>query len=169
MLLGKMTVKWKTKPDLSFPAQTDSIEQAAEDPGQEEVVQQCMANQGWLESLFNSFMELLSLSGKAWRRTTAPSPTPQTHTSTCEDGRRWWRKRVPTTETMWMLGDAPAWTATVGLLNFEKCLFSYWIHVKVPLISKRRLVNYVNVMDFPQTSRSVLQKRLCQHLQNYYY
>lgn len=59
--------------DLLFPNQTDSIEQAAEDPGQEEVVQQCMANQGWLESLFNSFMELLSLSAKAWRRTTAPA------------------------------------------------------------------------------------------------
>ncbi|RVE68963.1 hypothetical protein OJAV_G00073030 [Oryzias javanicus] len=41
------------------------IEQAAEDPGQEEVVQQCMANQSWLESLFNSFVELLSLSCKA--------------------------------------------------------------------------------------------------------
>lgn len=48
-----------------FFDQTDSIAQAAEDPGQEEVVQQCMANQGWLESLFNSFMELLSLSAKA--------------------------------------------------------------------------------------------------------
>ncbi|MFT7814810.1 proline-rich protein 12-like [Arapaima gigas] len=40
-------------------------EQAAEDPGQEEVVQQCMANQGWLETLFNSFIELLTLSSKA--------------------------------------------------------------------------------------------------------
>lgn len=47
-------------------AQTDSIEQAADDPGQEEVVQQCMANQGWLESLFKSFVELISLSAKAW-------------------------------------------------------------------------------------------------------
>uniref|UniRef100_G3NM21 Proline rich 12b n=1 Tax=Gasterosteus aculeatus TaxID=69293 RepID=G3NM21_GASAC len=45
---------------LHCKKETDSIEQAAEDPGQEEVVQQCMANQGWLESLFNSFMELLS-------------------------------------------------------------------------------------------------------------
>ncbi|KAG7279454.1 hypothetical protein CRUP_038227 [Coryphaenoides rupestris] len=46
--------------------QTNSIEQAAEeDPGQEEVVQQCMANQGWLEALFTSFMELLTLSAKA--------------------------------------------------------------------------------------------------------
>ncbi|XP_039463801.1 proline-rich protein 12-like isoform X2 [Oreochromis aureus] len=44
--------------------QTDNIEQAAEDPGQEEVVQQCMANQSWLESLFSSFMELLTLSAK---------------------------------------------------------------------------------------------------------
>uniref|UniRef100_A0A3Q0SD52 Proline rich 12 n=1 Tax=Amphilophus citrinellus TaxID=61819 RepID=A0A3Q0SD52_AMPCI len=44
---------------------TDNIEQAAEDPGQEEVVQQCMANQGWLESLFDSFMELLTVSAKA--------------------------------------------------------------------------------------------------------
>ncbi|XP_035510836.1 proline-rich protein 12 [Morone saxatilis] len=50
---------------LHCKKETDSIEQAAEDPGQEEVVQQCMANQGWLESLFNSFMELLSLSTKA--------------------------------------------------------------------------------------------------------
>ncbi|XP_071357441.1 proline-rich protein 12 isoform X2 [Trachinotus anak] len=50
---------------LHCKKETDSIEQAAEDPGQEEVVQRCMANQGWLESLFNSFMELLSLSAKA--------------------------------------------------------------------------------------------------------
>ncbi|XP_073318312.1 proline-rich protein 12 [Pagrus major] len=50
---------------LHCKKETDSIEQAAEDPGQEEVVQQCMANQGWLESLYNSFMELLSLSAKA--------------------------------------------------------------------------------------------------------
>lgn len=50
---------------LSPPSQTDSIEQAAEDPGQEEVVQQCMANQGWLETLFNSFIDLLTLSTKA--------------------------------------------------------------------------------------------------------
>ncbi|KAF0032183.1 hypothetical protein F2P81_014473 [Scophthalmus maximus] len=50
---------------LHCKKETDSIEQAAEDPGQEEVVQQCMANQGWLESLFNSFMELLNLSTKA--------------------------------------------------------------------------------------------------------
>ncbi|XP_017292747.1 proline-rich protein 12 [Kryptolebias marmoratus] len=50
---------------LHCKKETDNIEQAAEDPGQEEVVQQCMANQSWLESLFNSFMELLSLSAKA--------------------------------------------------------------------------------------------------------
>lgn len=50
---------------LHCKEETASIEQAAEDPGQEEVVQQCMANQGWLESLFNSFLELLSLSTKA--------------------------------------------------------------------------------------------------------
>ncbi|XP_029014778.1 proline-rich protein 12 isoform X2 [Betta splendens] len=49
---------------LHCKKETDSIEQAAEDPGQEEVVQQCMANQGWLESLFNSFVELLSLCAK---------------------------------------------------------------------------------------------------------
>uniref|UniRef100_A0A3Q4G529 Proline rich 12b n=1 Tax=Neolamprologus brichardi TaxID=32507 RepID=A0A3Q4G529_NEOBR len=46
---------------LHCKKETDNIEQAAEDPGQEEVVQQCMANQGWLESLFSSFMELLTL------------------------------------------------------------------------------------------------------------
>lgn len=46
-------------------SQTNTIEQAAEDPGQEEVVQQCMANQGWLDTLFGSFIELLTLSTKA--------------------------------------------------------------------------------------------------------
>lgn len=45
--------------------QTNTIEQAAEDPGQEEVVQQCMANQSWLDTLFGSFIELLTLSTKA--------------------------------------------------------------------------------------------------------
>ncbi len=45
--------------------QTNTIEQASEDPGQEEVVQQCMANQSWLETLFNSFLELMTLSTKA--------------------------------------------------------------------------------------------------------
>uniref|UniRef100_A0A671RE38 Proline-rich protein 12-like n=1 Tax=Sinocyclocheilus anshuiensis TaxID=1608454 RepID=A0A671RE38_9TELE len=49
---------------LHCKKETDNIEQAAEeDPGQEEV--QCMANQGWLETLFNSFIELLTLSTKA--------------------------------------------------------------------------------------------------------
>lgn len=47
------------------PPQTHTIEQAAEDPGQEEVVQQCMANQSWLDTLFSSFIELLTLSTKA--------------------------------------------------------------------------------------------------------
>lgn len=47
------------------PFQTNTIEQAAEDPGQEEVVQQCMANQSWLDTLFSSFIELLTLSTKA--------------------------------------------------------------------------------------------------------
>ncbi|KAJ7989979.1 hypothetical protein DPEC_G00310100 [Dallia pectoralis] len=50
---------------LHCKKETDSIEQAAEDPGQEEVVQQCMANQGWLETLYNSFVDLLTLSTKA--------------------------------------------------------------------------------------------------------
>ncbi|XP_051904103.1 proline-rich protein 12-like isoform X2 [Hippocampus zosterae] len=50
---------------LHCKKETASIEQAADDPGQEEVVQQCMANRGWLESLFHSFMELLGLGGKA--------------------------------------------------------------------------------------------------------
>ncbi|XP_027011533.2 proline-rich protein 12 [Tachysurus fulvidraco] len=49
---------------LHCKKETDSIEQASDDPGQEEVVQQCMANQGWLETLFNSFIELLTLSNK---------------------------------------------------------------------------------------------------------
>ncbi|KAG5262691.1 hypothetical protein AALO_G00277820 [Alosa alosa] len=50
---------------LHCKKETDSIEQASEDPGQEEVVQQCMANQNWLETLFNSFIELMALSSKA--------------------------------------------------------------------------------------------------------
>lgn len=49
---------------LHCKKETDSIEQASEDPGQEEVVQQCMANQSWLETLFNSFIELMALSSK---------------------------------------------------------------------------------------------------------
>lgn len=90
--------------DLLFPDQTDSIEQAAEDPGQEEVVQQCMANQGWLESLFNSFMELLSLSAKAWRMTTALAPELIHPTAVLI----WWwhpefvKQMEQTTETVWM-------------------------------------------------------------------
>ncbi|XP_010773441.1 hornerin [Notothenia coriiceps] len=50
---------------LQCKKETNSIEQATEDPGQEEVVQQCMANQSWLDSLFSSFIELLTLSTKA--------------------------------------------------------------------------------------------------------
>ncbi|XP_062840816.1 proline-rich protein 12 [Trichomycterus rosablanca] len=51
---------------LHCKKETDSIEQSADDdPGQEEVVQQCMANQSWLETLFNSFLELLTLSNKS--------------------------------------------------------------------------------------------------------
>nr|XP_029485633.1 proline-rich protein 12-like isoform X1 [Oncorhynchus nerka] len=50
---------------LHCKKETNTIEQAAEDPGQEEVVQQCMANHGWLDTLFNSFIELLTLSTKA--------------------------------------------------------------------------------------------------------
>ncbi|XP_071319430.1 proline-rich protein 12 [Trachinotus anak] len=50
---------------LQCKKETNTIEQAAEDPGQEEVVQQCMANQSWLDTLFSSFIELLTLSTKA--------------------------------------------------------------------------------------------------------
>ncbi|KAI4821663.1 hypothetical protein KUCAC02_007257 [Chaenocephalus aceratus] len=50
---------------LHCKKETDSVQQAAEDPGQEEVVQQCMANQGWLDRLFSSFVDLMSLSAKA--------------------------------------------------------------------------------------------------------
>lgn len=50
---------------LQCKKETHTIEQAAEDPGQEEVVQQCMANQSWLDTLFSSFIELLTLSTKA--------------------------------------------------------------------------------------------------------
>uniref|UniRef100_G3NYY0 Proline rich 12a n=1 Tax=Gasterosteus aculeatus TaxID=69293 RepID=G3NYY0_GASAC len=49
---------------LQCKKETNSIEQAAEDPGQEEVVQQCMANQSWLDALFGSWIELLTLSTK---------------------------------------------------------------------------------------------------------
>lgn len=44
---------------LRFP-QTLAIEGGAEDLGQEEVVQQCMRNQPWLEQLFDSFSDLLA-------------------------------------------------------------------------------------------------------------
>ncbi|XP_016398920.1 proline-rich protein 12-like, partial [Sinocyclocheilus rhinocerous] len=50
---------------LHCKKETNTIEQASEDPGQEEVVQQCMANQSWLETLFNTFLELMTLSTKA--------------------------------------------------------------------------------------------------------
>uniref|UniRef100_A0A3Q3NFC6 Proline rich 12a n=1 Tax=Labrus bergylta TaxID=56723 RepID=A0A3Q3NFC6_9LABR len=50
---------------LQCKKETNTIEQAGEDPGQEEVVQQCMANQSWLDTLFSSFIELLTLSTKA--------------------------------------------------------------------------------------------------------
>lgn len=50
---------------LQCKKETNTIEQAAEDPGQEEVVQQCMANQSWLDTLFGSFIDLLTLSTKA--------------------------------------------------------------------------------------------------------
>ena len=42
------------------PLQTLAIEGGAEDLGQEEVVQQCMRNQPWLEQLFDSFSDLLA-------------------------------------------------------------------------------------------------------------
>ena len=45
--------------------QSHSVEQAADDPGQEEVVQQCMANQSWLDTLYSAFSSLLALSSKA--------------------------------------------------------------------------------------------------------
>lgn len=50
---------------LRCKKETSSLEEASEDPGQEEVVQRCMANHGWIDKLFGSFMELLSLSAKA--------------------------------------------------------------------------------------------------------
>lgn len=45
---------------LSPSPQTTAIEGQDEDLGQEEVVQQCMRNQAWLERLFDSFSELLA-------------------------------------------------------------------------------------------------------------
>ena len=50
-----------TCPSSLFNAlQTLAIEGGAEDLGQEEVVQQCMRNQPWLEQLFDSFSDLLA-------------------------------------------------------------------------------------------------------------
>lgn len=45
--------------------QSRIVEQAADDPGQEEVVQQCMANHSWLDTLYIAFTGLLALSSKA--------------------------------------------------------------------------------------------------------
>ncbi|KAJ3608429.1 hypothetical protein NHX12_025476 [Muraenolepis orangiensis] len=45
--------------------ESHSVEQAADDPGQEEVVQQCMANHSWLDTLYGAFTGLLALSAKA--------------------------------------------------------------------------------------------------------
>lgn len=45
--------------------QSRIVEQAADDPGQEEVVQQCMANHSWLDTLYSAFTGLLALSSKA--------------------------------------------------------------------------------------------------------
>ncbi|CAL8306270.1 unnamed protein product [Boreogadus saida] len=45
--------------------ESHTVEQAADDPGQEEVVQQCMANQSWLDTLYSAFSSLLALSAKA--------------------------------------------------------------------------------------------------------
>uniref|UniRef100_H3BCP5 Proline rich 12 n=1 Tax=Latimeria chalumnae TaxID=7897 RepID=H3BCP5_LATCH len=44
---------------LHCKQETDAIEQQNDDLGQEEVVQQCMRNQLWLEKLFDSFTDLL--------------------------------------------------------------------------------------------------------------
>ncbi|XP_029440546.1 proline-rich protein 12 [Rhinatrema bivittatum] len=40
--------------------ETNAIEEQSDDLGQEEVVQQCMRNQPWLEKLFDSFTDLLT-------------------------------------------------------------------------------------------------------------
>lgn len=40
--------------------QTNAIEEQNDDLGQEEVVQQCMRNQPWLEKLFDTFIDLLT-------------------------------------------------------------------------------------------------------------
>lgn len=52
--------RWVAAPVLFNPLQTLAIEGGAEDLGQEEVVQQCMRNQPWLEQLFDSFSDLLA-------------------------------------------------------------------------------------------------------------
>ncbi|XP_053308496.1 proline-rich protein 12 [Spea bombifrons] len=45
---------------LRCKQETNAIEQQNDDLGQEEVVQQCMRNQPWLEKLFESFIDLLT-------------------------------------------------------------------------------------------------------------
>ncbi|XP_018081826.1 proline-rich protein 12 isoform X2 [Xenopus laevis] len=47
---------------LRCKQETNAIEEQNDDLGQEEVVQQCMRNQPWLEKLFNSFIDLLTQS-----------------------------------------------------------------------------------------------------------
>ncbi|XP_075461864.1 proline-rich protein 12 isoform X2 [Ascaphus truei] len=45
---------------LRCKQETNTIEEQSDDLGQEEVVQQCMRNQPWLEKLFDSFIDLLT-------------------------------------------------------------------------------------------------------------
>ncbi|KAG8567708.1 hypothetical protein GDO81_013751 [Engystomops pustulosus] len=45
---------------LRCKQETNAIEEQNDDLGQEEVVQQCMRNQPWLEKLFDSFIDLLT-------------------------------------------------------------------------------------------------------------
>ncbi|XP_044137525.1 proline-rich protein 12 [Bufo gargarizans] len=45
---------------LRCKQETNAIEEQSDDLGQEEVVQQCMRNQPWLEKLFDSFIDLLT-------------------------------------------------------------------------------------------------------------
>ncbi|XP_018424625.1 PREDICTED: proline-rich protein 12 [Nanorana parkeri] len=45
---------------LRCKQETNAIEEQNDDLGQEEVVQQCMRNQPWLEKLFNTFIDLLT-------------------------------------------------------------------------------------------------------------
>ncbi|XP_010848012.1 PREDICTED: proline-rich protein 12, partial [Bison bison bison] len=52
-------VRWVTG-EWGLDGKTLAIEGGAEDLGQEEVVQQCMRNQPWLEQLFDSFSDLLA-------------------------------------------------------------------------------------------------------------